>query len=144
MCVDLGTDVRKQLRRVLADAPEALRTAVNVSAAIGVALRVPSDEGVSTGSSTATGDETDRDTDAEATEIALRYGAVADPTRLDRDTAEAVARAARTADPPFADATVSRHGRTVTIDATAEGDLFASHASLAGVSIGDRVTLSDA
>mgnify|MGYP006434672255 CR=1 FL=1 len=143
VCVDLGTDVREQLQQILADAPEALRTAVDASAAVGVGVSIPSDEAASADSHAATGEETNFDTDAGATEIALRYGAVADPTRLDRDTAEAVARAARTGDHPFADATVSRHGRTVTIDATTEGDLFASHASLTGVNIGDRVTLSD-
>lgn len=73
----------------------------------------------------------------------FRYGAVADPKRLDRETAEAIARAAREGESPFSDATVSRHGRTVIIETAADGDIFAPHAELAGVTVGDVESLSD-
>ena len=141
VCVDLGVDAREALRRTLTDAPEALRTAVDASAAVGVACSVATDG--STGESPSATPATRRRDTVDAPPMALRYGAVADPKRLDRETVEAVARAARDGDPSFSEATITRHGRTVTLDATADGDPFAPHAALAGVNVGDPEPLSD-
>jgi hypothetical protein len=69
---------------------------------------------------------------------------VADPRRLDRETAEAVARAAREGETSLSDAEVTRHGRTVIVDAAAERDLFAAHASLFGGTAGDPIAVADA
>ncbi|SDF20850.1 hypothetical protein SAMN04488067_102323 [Halorubrum xinjiangense] len=141
VCVDLGPDARDHLRSVLADAPDELRTAVDASGAVGASLRV-TDEKAATGTD-ASGDASD-DGDAEDPSVALRYGAVADPRRLDRETAEAIARAAREGDPSLSDASVARHGRTVIVDAAAERDLFAAHASLFDGSVGDPIKVADA
>ncbi|WP_096395042.1 hypothetical protein [Halorubrum trapanicum] len=132
VCVDLGPDARDHLRSVLADAPDELRTAVDASGAVGASLRV-TDGGSATGGAD-TGEPT----------VALRYGAVADPRRLDRETAEAIARAAREGEASLSDATVTRHGRTVIVDAAAESDLFAAHASLFGGTVGDPIEVADA
>ncbi|MGM0447243.1 MAG: hypothetical protein ACQERM_03190 [Methanobacteriota archaeon] len=132
VCVDLGSDARGHLRDLLADAPDELRTAVDTSDAVGASLRVTDGE-------SATGDA-----DPSEPTVALRYGAVADPRRLDRETAEAIARAAREGDPSLSDASVARHGRTVIVDAAAESDLFAAHASLFDGSVGDPIEVADA
>lgn len=132
VCVDLGPNARGHLRSLLADAPDELRTALDASGAVGASLRV-TDEGSESGDATA-GDPS----------VALRYGAVADPRRLDRETAEAIARAAREGETSLSDATVTRHGRTVIVDAAAESDLFASHASLFDGAVGDPVEVSEA
>lgn len=132
VCVDLGPDARDHLGGLLADAPDELRTAVDASGAVGASLRV-------TGGVSATGD-----TGLGEPTVALRYGAVADPRRLDRETAEAVARAAREGETSLSDATVTRHGRTVIVDGAAESDLFAAHASLFGGSVGDPIEVADA
>ncbi|ELZ45822.1 hypothetical protein C463_05280 [Halorubrum californiense DSM 19288] len=131
VCVDLGPDARDHLQTVLADAPDELRTAVDASGAVGASLRVTDDESAE---DAAPGDPS----------VALRYGAVADPRRLDRETAEAIARAAREGETSLADATVTRHGRTVIVDAAAESDLFASHASLFDGTVGDPIEVADA
>ncbi|QWC18549.1 hypothetical protein [Halorubrum sp. 2020YC2] len=138
-CVDLGPDARDHLRGLLDDAPEALRTALDASGAVGASLRV-TDEG--TGGDA--GSDGAGSGDGDAPSVALRYGAVADPRRLDRETAEAIAEAAREGETSLADATVTRHGRTVIVDAAAESDLFASHASLFGATVGDPIEVSDA
>jgi len=134
VCVDLGPDARKHLRSHLTDAPDELRTAVNASGAVGASLRV-------TRKAT---EHNDAGADGDAPSVALRYGAVADPQRLDRETAAAIARAAREGEPSLSDAAVTRHGRTVIVDAAAEDDLFASHASLVGTTVGDPVQVTDA
>jgi hypothetical protein len=138
VCVDLGPDARGHLRDLLADAPDALRTAVDAAGAVGASLRVTDGGSPATGTGAADGDETESPT------VALRYGAVADPRRLDRETAEAVARAAREGETSLSDATVTRHGRTVIVDAAAERDLFAAHASLFGGTVGDPIEVADA
>ena len=140
--VDLGTETREYLRRTLSDAPEALRTAVDAAAAVGVACSVAPDGSEPTGSLSAT-PPTSKDDTADTPTTTFRYGAVADPKRLDRETAEAIARAAREGESSFSDATVSRHGRTVLLETTADGDIFAPHAELAGVTVGDVESLSD-
>ncbi|ELZ32732.1 hypothetical protein C465_06853 [Halorubrum distributum JCM 9100] len=132
VCVDLGPDARDHLRSVLADAPDELRTAVDASGAVGASLRV-------TGGESATGGADPGDPS-----VALRYGAVADPRRLDRETAEAIARAAREGETSLADASVTRHGRTVIVDGAAESDLFAAHASLFDGTVGDPIEVADA
>ncbi|VTT85361.1 Vng1268h [Halorubrum sp. DM2] len=138
VCVDLGPDARDHLRDLLADAPEGLRTAVDASSAVGASLRLTDEEsGSGSGGAAADGDTDDPS-------VALRYGAVADPRRLDRETAEAIARAAREGETSLADATVTRHGRTVIVDAAAGSDLFASHASLFGGAVGDPIEVADA
>ncbi|GAA0544610.1 hypothetical protein ABNG02_05285 [Halorubrum ejinorense] len=137
VCVDLGPDARDHLRRALADAPDELRTAVDASGAVGASLRVTESTGAGDGETAdGAGDAGD---DPDEPSVALRYGAVADPRRLDRETAEAIARAAREGETSLSDASVTRHGRTVIVDAAADDDLFASHASLFGASVGDRV-----
>jgi len=143
VCVDLGPDARDHLRRVLVDAPDELRTAVDASGAVGASLRLTeststSDDETANGA----GDANSGDTDGQS--VALRYGAVADPRRLDREAAEAIARAAREGETSLSDASVTRHGRTVIVDAAADDDLFASHASLFGASVGDRIEVTDA
>ncbi|RLM72935.1 hypothetical protein [Halorubrum sp. Atlit-26R] len=132
VCVDLGPDARDHLRSVLADAPDELRTAVDASGAVGASLRV-TDENSATGGA-----------DPGEPSVALRYGAVADPRRLDRETAEAIARAAREGETSLSDASVTRHGRTVIVDAAAESDLFAAHASLFDGTVGDPIEVADA
>lgn len=140
VCVDLGSDARDHLRDLLADAPDELRTALDASGAVGASLRV-TDEGSGSGDTVPDGDA---NADADAPSVALRYGAVADPRRLDRETAEAIARAAREGETSLSNATVARHGRTVIVDAAAESDLFASHASLFGAAVGDPIEVADA
>lgn len=135
VCVDLGPDARDRLLRALADAPEELRTAVNASGAVGASLWATDKK---------SGGGTAGDGGSDPPGVALRYGAVADPRRLDRETAEAIARAAREGETSLSDATVTHHGRTVIVDAAADGDLFASHASLFGTSVGDRIEVADA
>jgi hypothetical protein len=142
VCVDLGTETREYLRRTLSDAPEALRTAVDAAAAVGVACSVTQDGSKHTESLSATPATSHHGT-ADTPTTTFRYGAVADPKRLDRETAEAIARAAREGESPFSDATVSRRGRTVIIETAADGDIFAPHAELAGVTVGDIKSLSD-
>ncbi|WP_049908945.1 hypothetical protein [Halorubrum saccharovorum] len=127
VCVDLGPDARAHLRDALADAPAELQTALDASGAVGASLRVIDDSD-------------DRD---DGPRVALRYGAVADPRRLDLDTAEALARAAREGETSLSEATVTRHGRTVIVDGAADGDLFASHASLLGAGVGDPIEVTD-
>ena len=139
VCVDLGPDARNHVRSLLDDAPDELRTAVDASGAIGASLRV-TDEEFGSGGAAATDDAAD----ADQASVALRYGAVADPRRLDRETAEALARAAREGETSLSEATVTRHGRTVIVDAAAESDLFASHASLFGAAVGDPIEVTDA
>ncbi|TKX54646.1 hypothetical protein EXE42_07685 [Halorubrum sp. SP3] len=136
VCVDLGPDARDRLLSLLADGPDELRTAVDAAGAVGASLRV-------VGGESAEG-RADGDEDPDEPSVALRYGAVADPRRLDRETAEAVARAAREGDASLSDATVTRHGRTVIVDAAADGDLFAAHASLFGGTVGDPIEVADA
>ncbi|QAU14237.1 hypothetical protein EKH57_17065 [Halorubrum sp. BOL3-1] len=136
VCADLGPDARDRLRDLLADAPEELRTAVDASSAVGASLRVTDAESGSGGAAA--------DGEADDPSVALRYGAVADPRRLDRETAEAIARAAREGETSLSDAAVTRHGRTVIVDAAAESDLFASHASLFGGTVGDPIEVADA
>ncbi|ELZ55936.1 hypothetical protein C467_09139 [Halorubrum hochstenium ATCC 700873] len=140
VCVDLGPDARGRLQDLLADAPEELRTAVDASGAVGASLRLT--DGEPENGSGGAGGEGDGGSDGPS--VALRYGAVADPSRLDRETAEAIARAAREGEPSLSDATVTRHGRTVIVDAAAESDLFASHASLFGGDVGDPIGVADA
>ena len=137
--VDLGPDGRGRLRRALADAPDGLRTAVDASSAVGASLTLTEGEA-------ADGPESADDAGGGPgrPSVALRYGAVADPRRLDVETVDAVARAAREGENSLSEATVSRSGRTVIVDAAAEGDLFASHASLFGASVGDRIEVTDA
>ena len=142
VCVDLGTETREYLRRTLSDAPEALRTAVDSAAAVGVACSVSPGGSEPTESLSATSATSQHGT-ADTPTTTFRYGAVADPKRLDRETAEAIARAAREGESSFSDATVSRHGRTVIVDTAADGDVFAPHAELAGVTVGDIKSLSD-
>ena len=138
VCVDLGPDARGHLRSALDDAPDELRTALDASGAVGASLRVTDGKsGDGNGASGAGGD-------GDGPSVALRYGAVADPRRLDRETAEAIARAAREGETSLSDATVTRHGRTVIVDAAADGDLFAAHASLFGTTVGDRSGVVDA
>ena len=132
VCVDLGPDARDHLRGLLDDAPDELRTAVDASGAVGASLRV-------TGGESATADA-----DPDEPTVALRYGAVADPRRLDRETAEAVAEAARKGETSLSDASVTRHGRTVIVDGAADGDLFAAHASLFDGTVGDPIEVADA
>ena len=132
VCVDLGPDARGHLRGLLADAPDELRTALDASGAVGASLRVT--DGKSATEAAEPGDPS----------VALRYGAVADPRRLDRGTAEAIARAAREGETSLADATVTRHGRTVIVDAAADSDLFAAHAALFGGTVGDPIAVADA
>ncbi|TKX59287.1 hypothetical protein EXE48_15070 [Halorubrum sp. ASP1] len=141
VCVDLGPDACGRLRDLLADAPDALRTAVDASGAVGASLRV-TDGGAPAERSDANGDAGGDETGDPA--VALRYGAVADPRRLDRETAEAVAQAAREGETALSDAEVTRHGRTVIVDAAAERDLFAAHASLFGGTVGDPIAVVDA
>lgn len=139
VCVDLGPDARDRLRTLLADAPDELRTAVDASGAVGASLRVTDEvSAAGTDASDAAND------DADDPSVALRYGAVADPRRLDRETAEAVARVAREGEISLSDAEVTRHGRTVIVDAVAESDLFAAHASLFEANVGDTVEVADA
>jgi len=132
VCVDLGPDARDHLHDLLVDAPDELRTAVDASGAVGASLRV-TDGGSAAG-----------DADPGDPSVALRYGAVADPRRLDRETAEAIARVAREGETSLADASVTRHGRTVIVDAAAESDLFAAHASLFDGTVGDPIEVADA
>ncbi|WP_424015976.1 hypothetical protein ACOZ35_08705 [Halorubrum xinjiangense] len=132
VCVDLGPDAREHLHDLLDDAPDELRTAVDASGAVGASLRVTDRE-------SATGDA-----DPGEPTVALRYGAVADPRRLDRETAEAVAQAAREGETSLSDASVTRHGRTVIVDGAADGDLFAAHASLFDGTVGDPIEVADA
>ncbi|MDB2262175.1 hypothetical protein PM035_15505 [Halorubrum ezzemoulense] len=138
VCVDLGADAREHLRSLLADAPVELRTAVDASAAIGASLRV-TDKGSESG-----GAPGDGGGGPDGPSVALRYGAVADPRRLDRETAEAIAREAREGETSLSDATVTRHGQTVIVDAAAESELFASHASLFDAAVGDPIEVTDA
>jgi hypothetical protein len=138
VCVDLGADAREHLRCLLADAPVELRTAVNASDAVGASLRV-TDKGFESGGATGDGGGS-----SEGSSVALRYGAVADPRRLDRETAEAIARAAREGETSLSDAAVTRHGRTVIVDAAAESELFASHASLFDAAVGDPIGMTNA
>ncbi|OYR71498.1 hypothetical protein DJ78_05140 [Halorubrum ezzemoulense] len=142
VCVDLGTETREYLRRTLSDAPKALRTAVDAAAAVGVACSVTPDGSGPSKSLSATPPTSQHDT-ADTLMTTFRYGAVADPKRLDRETAEVIARAAREGESSFSDATVSRHGRTVILETAADGDIFAPHAELAGVTVGDVESLSD-
>ncbi|RLM49224.1 hypothetical protein DVK06_16385 [Halorubrum sp. Atlit-28R] len=142
VCVDLGTETREYLRRTLSDAPEALRTAVDAATAVGVACDVTQDSSKHTESLSATPATSQHGTTDTLT-TTFRYGAVADPKRLDRKTAEAIARAAHEGESSFSDATVSRHGRTVILETAAEGDIFAPHAELAGVTVGEIESLSD-
>jgi len=142
VCVDLGTETRGYLLRTLSDAPEALRTAVDAAAAVGVACSVAPDGSEPTESPSAT-PATSRHGTTNTLTTTFRYGAVADPKRLDRETAEAIARAAREGESSFSDATVSRHGRTVIVETVADGDIFAPHAELAGTSVDDVESLSD-
>jgi hypothetical protein len=142
VCVDLGTETREYLRRTLSDAPKALRTAVDSAAVVGVACGMATDGSEPTESLSATPATSQHDT-ADTLTTTFRYGAVADPKRLDRETAEAIARAARKGESSFGDATVSRHGRTVILETAADGDIFAPHAELAGVTVGDVESLSD-
>ncbi len=142
VCVDLGTETREYLRRTLSDAPEAVRTAVDSAAAVGVACSVAPDGAELTESLSAMSARSQHNT-ADTLTTTFRYGAVADPKRFDRETAEAIARTAREGESSFSDATVSRHGRTVILATTADGDIFAPHAELAGVTIGDVESLSD-
>ncbi|PHQ45826.1 hypothetical protein DJ68_10690, partial [Halorubrum sp. C3] len=109
-----------------------LRTAVDASGAVGASLRVTDGESATGGA------------DPGDPSVALRYGAVADPRRLDRETAEAIARAAREGETSLADASVTRHGRTVIVDGAAESDLFAAHASLFDGTVGDPIEVADA
>ncbi|WP_017344104.1 hypothetical protein [Halorubrum sp. T3] len=132
VCVNLGPDARDHLHDLLADAPDELRTAVDASGAVGASLRVTDGESATGGA------------DPGEPTVALRYGAVADPRRLDRETAEAIARAAREGETSLADASVTRHGRTVIVDAAAESDLFAAHASLFDGTVGDPIEVADA
>ncbi|WP_321167815.1 hypothetical protein [Halorubrum sp. SP9] len=142
ICVDLGTETREYLRRTLSGAPEALRTAVDAASAVGVACTVPPTASGHEGSPSAAPATLQRDA-VDAPRTTFRYGAVADPKRLDRETAEAIARAARDGESSFSDATISRHGRTVILDAAADGNVFAPHAAVTGVSVGDVESLSD-
>ena len=134
VCVDLGPNARKHLQSYLTEAPDELRTAVNASGAVGASLRVTKH---------ATG-RNEAGSEGDEPSVALRYGAVADPQRLDKETTMAIARAAREGEPSLSEATVTRHGRTVIVDAAAESDLFAAHASLFGATVGDRVKVTDA
>ena len=137
VCVDLGPDARGHLRSALDGAPDELRTALDASGAVGAALRV-TDGGSGDGNDASGGGG-----DGDGPNVALRYGAVADPRRLDRETAEAIARAAREGETSLSDATVTRHGRTVIVDAAADSDLFAAHASLLGATVGEPVEVDD-
>ena len=141
LCVDLGPEIRGRLRRALGDAPAALRAAVETAGAVGASLRVTDGEHRSDGADAVTGADRTRDGDAGGPSVGLRYGAVADPRRLDGETAEAIARAARDGDAALSGATVARHGRTVTVDVDAGTDPFASQASLFGVRVGDRIEI---
>jgi hypothetical protein len=144
--INLGTDVREYLHTALSDAPESLRTAVDASGVVGVSLRVIKDTRASGADAPVTTGSTDGENDASDAnpELALRYGAVADPRQLDRETVETLTKVAREGDDSLSDATVTRHGRTVLVDATASEDLFASHASLIGATVGDAETVTDA
>jgi len=144
--INLGTDVREHLLTALSDAPESLRTAVDASGVVGVSLRVIKDPRASGAEAPATTGSTDGENDASRANpvLAIRYGAVADPRQLDRETVETLTKVAREGDDSLSDATVTRHGRTVLVDATASEDLFASHASLIGATVGDAETVTDA
>ncbi|ELZ48642.1 hypothetical protein C464_06448 [Halorubrum coriense DSM 10284] len=142
VCVDLGPDARRRLRRRLGDAPAELRAVLDASSAVGASLRVIKSGPAATADAGATGDADGDGEDGGGPSVALRYGAVADPRRLDRETAEALARAVREGDAALSDATVARHGRTVVVDAAAGGDLFAAHGSLFGVDVGDPVDVA--
>lgn len=144
--INLGADVREHLRTALSDAPEALRTAVDASGVVGVSLRVIKDTPASGVDAPAATGSTASENDAGPANpmLALRYGAVADPRQLDRETVETLTKVAREGDDSLSDATVTRHGRTVLVDATASDDLFASHASLIGATVRDAETVTDA
>ncbi|MCG1008017.1 hypothetical protein [Halorubrum lacusprofundi] len=144
--INLGTDVREHLHTALSDAPEALRTAVDASGVVGVSLRMIGDRPTSEADAPATTGSTGGENVSGHTSpaFALRYGAVADPRQLDRETVETLTKIAREGDDSLSDATVTRHGRTVLVDATASADLFASHASLIGATVRDAETVTDA
>jgi len=139
-------DVREHLHTALSDAPEALRTAVDASGVVGVSLRMIGDRPTSEADAPATTGSTGGENVSGHTSpaFALRYGAVADPRQLDRETVETLTKIAREGDDSLSDATVTRHGRTVLVDATASADLFASHASLIGATVRDAETVTDA
>jgi hypothetical protein len=141
LCVDLGPETRGRLRRALADAPAALRAAVEAAGAVGASLRVTDGEPRSDGAGPTADANRTRDGDAGGRGVELRYGAVADPRRLDGETARTIARAARDGDAALSDATVARHGRAVTVDVDAGTDPFASQATLFGVRVGDRIEI---
>lgn len=124
--INLGTDVREHLHTALSDAPEALRTAVDASGVVGVSLRMIGDRPTSEADAPATTGSTGGENVSGHTSpaFALRYGAVADPRQLDRETVETLTKIAREGDDSLSDATVTRHGRTVLVDATASADLF--------------------
>jgi hypothetical protein len=126
VCVDLGPDARSHLQGALSDAPDELRTAIDASGAVGASLRLAGNG------------------NANNPQVAVRYGAVADPLRLDRETVETLVRTARDEESAITDAKVTRRGWTVLVDAAADGDLFASHASLIGASVGDPFGVTDA
>lgn len=144
--INLGTNVREHLHTALSDAPESLRTAVDASGVVGVSLRVIKDTRASGSDAPVTTGSTAGENEASYAnpELGLRYGAVADPRQLDRETVETLTKVAREGDDSLSDATVTRHGRTVLVDATASDDLFASHASLIGTTVGDAETVTDA
>ncbi len=110
---DLGPAGRRRVRPHLAEAPDALSTALSVAGAAGIALRTRQDASAS-----------------------LRYGAVADPRRLTRDHVERLAAEAERGADSLDETTITRRGRTVVVDAAADNDsLFAAHADLLGESV---------
>ncbi|MBP1923025.1 hypothetical protein J2751_002062 [Halorubrum alkaliphilum] len=110
---DLGRSGRERVRPVLADAPDALSTAVSAAGAVGIALRA-----------------------RQNAPARLRYGAVADPKRLTRDRVERLAAEAERGADSLDETTITRRGRTVVVDAVADDDsLLAAHADLVGESV---------
>jgi len=110
---DLGPSGRERVRPALADAPDALSTAVSAAGAVGIALRA-----------------------RQGAPTRLRYGAVADPRRLTRERVERLAAEAERGADSLDETTITRRGRTVVVDAAAgEDSLFAAHADLIGESV---------
>ncbi|WP_076609199.1 hypothetical protein [Natronorubrum thiooxidans] len=105
---DLGPKTRAFLTERAADRSESLAAVVEAASAIGCSLRVGS------------------------ARSRLRYGIVTGPSRLSRETIDALVDEATTGDHALTEPTIHRSGRTVVVDAAVETpSLWAAHEQFA-------------
>lgn len=105
---DLGPKTRSVLTERAADCSESLAAVVEAASAIGCSLRVGS------------------------TRSRIRYGIVTGPSRLSRETIDALVDEATTGDPSLAETRIYRNGRTIAVDASIETpSLWAAHEQFA-------------